>query len=334
MLFDSLSDKPRAALYGLFIGDALAMPVHWYYDPLNIESDFGRIRDYQAPKSVHPESILWRSHYRSLNKRGEILHDQAKYWGQQGVHYHQFLQAGENTLNLQLCWLQWQSMLAMGGWNRADYLKRYVEFMTTPGRHRDTYLEESHRGFFTRYAKGMAPEKCSVPEKHVGGLAALFPCLVWYDDDLETGKRCALERMLATHKGDLMQDAAQLMVKLYAVVARGVSIRDAAQDLIDSQCSALLKGNWRKWLELPTREVLTRRIGTVCYVQAAVPAIFYLLLKHGDQPEAALVENTMAGGDNAYRGAVLGALLGRAHGMQAWPTRWVKGLRLAAAPEG
>ena len=26
--------------------------------------------------------------------------------------------------------------------------------MLTPGWHRDTYLEEYHRGFFTRYAQG------------------------------------------------------------------------------------------------------------------------------------------------------------------------------------
>jgi ADP-ribosylglycohydrolase len=59
-----------------------------------------------------------------------------------------------------------------------------------------------------------------------------------------------------------------------------------------------------------------------------VPAIIYLLLKYGGQPELALTENTMAGGDNAYRGAVLGALLGQAHGMNAWPKRWIDGLKL------
>lgn len=39
----------------------------------------------------------------------------------------------------------------------------------------------------------------------------------------------------------------------------------------------------------------------------------YLALKYGDLPERGLIANTMCGGDNAGRGAVLGALLGAAH---------------------
>lgn len=326
--FDTLSDKAQATLYGLFIGDALAMPVHWYYDPLNIEKDFGTIRDYMAPKAVHPESILWRSSYKALNSRGEILHDQAKYWGRHHVHYHQFLEAGENTVNQKLCQLQYLSLVTNGGWDADDYLERYIKFMTTPGMHKDTYLEESHRGFFMRYAQGLAPKNCSVVEKHIGGLACLFPLLAYYDEDIETGKRCALERMRLTHKGPVMEDAAKVVLKLYESLHAGMRLQDAAEQLIKSQCSPLLKGNWKKWISMPTGDVLKRRIGTVCYVQSAVPAIIYLLLKYGGQPEQALTENTMAGGDNAYRGAVLGALLGQAHGMNAWPKRWIDGLKL------
>ena len=326
--FNALSEHTQATLYGLFIGDALAMPVHWYYDPSNIEKTFGTIRDYVAPKAVHPESILWRSQYKSLNRRGDILHDQGKYWGQHHVHYHQFLEAGENTVNLQLCNLQWQTLVDNQGWDTSDYLKRYIQFMTTPGMHKDTYLEESHRGFFTHYAQGRAPKNCSVVEKHIGGLACLFPSLAYYESDIESGKRYALERLSATHKGPVMEDAAALIIKLYEALCAGSSPREAATDLINTQCSPLIKGNWSKWIQMPTREVLTRRVGTVCYVQAAVPAIIYLLLKHGEHPENALIENTMAGGDNAYRGAVLGALLGRAQGMSAWPKRWIDGLKI------
>ena len=44
------------ALWGLFIGDALAMPAHWYYRVENIGKVFdGGIRDYQAPPHPHLE---------------------------------------------------------------------------------------------------------------------------------------------------------------------------------------------------------------------------------------------------------------------------------------
>ena len=48
------------ALWGLFVGDALAMPVHWYYDLAQFREDFGYIRDYQvfgARDEVSPPAI-------------------------------------------------------------------------------------------------------------------------------------------------------------------------------------------------------------------------------------------------------------------------------------
>jgi ADP-ribosylglycohydrolase len=52
------ADRLRDALWGIFVGDALAMPVHWYYDVAALQRDFGTIRDYQAPKDFHPNSIM------------------------------------------------------------------------------------------------------------------------------------------------------------------------------------------------------------------------------------------------------------------------------------
>ena len=98
----SRKDRVYGAIFGMFIGDALAMPVHWYYDTKALIRDYGLITEYKTPKNPHPDSILWRSSYTPLNVRGNILHDQNTYWGHKGVHYHQFLKAGENTLNLKL----------------------------------------------------------------------------------------------------------------------------------------------------------------------------------------------------------------------------------------
>ena len=122
------ASRSRGALYGLYIADALAMPVHWYYDRQALFRDYGWVTDYLAPKNPHSDSILWRSSYTAPNKNGEILHDQARYWGKTGVHYHQFLQPGENTLNVQLCSLLIESLNENGRYDPADYLQRYLHF--------------------------------------------------------------------------------------------------------------------------------------------------------------------------------------------------------------
>ena len=107
---ESYGSKSLGALYGLYAGDALAMPVHWYYDRSALRRDYGTVKNYLAPRNPHPDSILWRSSYRPLNEKGQILHGQAEYWGRPGIHYHQFLKAGENTLNVKLCTLLIESL--------------------------------------------------------------------------------------------------------------------------------------------------------------------------------------------------------------------------------
>jgi hypothetical protein len=107
--------ESRGAIYGLCIGDALAMPVHWYYNRRALFNDYGQVADYMAPRNPHPDSILWRSSYVASNSRGDILHDQAQYWGQKGIHYHQFLAAGENTLNVKISQLLIETLAQNGG---------------------------------------------------------------------------------------------------------------------------------------------------------------------------------------------------------------------------
>lgn len=319
-------ETPEEILTGLRIGDALAMPVHWYYDTHRLESDYGEVRDFLTPKNPHPDSILWRSSYTPLNPKGEILHDQAQYWGKRDVHYHQFLKAGENTLNVQLARQLWDSIQSNGRWDADDFLKRYIDFMTTPGRHRDTYVEECHRGFFLNYARGIAPERCGIQEKHVAGLLFLFPVLASCLQDPQAGSDQALRQMNLTHPGRGMEEAGRLLIRLFYDLIEGTEMAEAVEKLIASQSSRLLKGSWKRWYAMDTRRVITTETGPACYLEQAVPGILYILHQHGDDPEKALIENTMAGGDNVHRGAVIGALLAASHGISKFPERWVSGL--------
>ena len=326
-----ISDESRCqgAIFGLFIGDALAMPVHWYYDTLALQRDYGRVTDYVAPKNPHPDSILWRSSYRPLNEKGNILHDQARSWGKRGIHYHQFLQAGENTLNLKLCALLIESLNANRGYLADDYLKRYIAFMTTPGSHCDTYVEEYHRHFFNSYAAGKDPHQCGVTEKHIGGLVGLVPIVVFYRHSPTQARQAAIEHLSLTHLGQKMAMAAELLVHLLLEVLSGNPLRETLQRQIREQRNPLYGHPYQEWLAESDSLVVGRRLSTACYVEESVPSVIYLALKYHDAPEQGLIVNTNLGGDNVHRGAVLGALLGAANGLEAFPSRWIQGLRHA-----
>jgi ADP-ribosyl-[dinitrogen reductase] hydrolase len=309
----------QAALLGMFIGDALAMPVHWYYDRTALFQDYGEVVDYLPPRNPHPGSILWRSRYQALNAKGEILHDQARFWGQKGVHYHQFLRAGENTLNLQLCRLMVD--------HPENYTQAYLDFMLQPGRHHDTYVEECHRNFFINYARGLAPERCGTAEHHIGGLCFMVPALV-----SGQGLERALERMALTHPGPEMEAAGRVFGELLLAVLQGADLSQEIRRNIALQQHACWRWPYLDWLAMEDRRAIgPGGFSPACYLDQALPATLYLALKYADRPEAGLIANTNVGGDNCHRGAVLGALLGAASG--SWPERWVNGLQCRDSAE-
>ena len=100
-------ERMRGALWGMFIGDALAMPVHWFYNPADIVAQFGRVTGYVAPQATHPSSIMSLHSTGSSGRGGQtgkiigdvINHGKREFWGKKSVHYHQGMAPGENTLN-------------------------------------------------------------------------------------------------------------------------------------------------------------------------------------------------------------------------------------------
>lgn len=318
-------DRARGALWGMFIGDALAMPVHWYYDRAALRRDYGLVVDYIEPRNPHPGSILWRSQYRARNERGDILREQAKFWGQRDVHYHQFLAAGENTLNLQLAAELMESITANAGYAPADAADRYVRLMLEPGRHRDTYIEECHRNFFARYATGADPWHCAADDIHIGGLVGLAPLVVRYRNEPERASMLVRQHLHLTHRGDLVTASADAYAKLLLALLDGTfDVRTALAGAMTQ--SWLRRHPILRWLEETDEAVIGPRVSPACYLDDALPATLFLAAKYQDDFAGALMANTNLGGDNCHRGAVLGAILGAAVGELAIPRHWISGL--------
>ncbi len=61
-------------------------------------------------------------------------------------------------------------------------------------------------------------------------------------------------------------------------------------------------------------DVVQRHFGSACYITSSLPVVLYLAYKHAGDFEGAVLANVNAGGENAHRGAALGALMGAAVG--------------------
>lgn len=163
----------------------MAAPTHWYYGGLRqIISDYGHeITDYTKPNRYLAGSILNKSDLNGGGRSGwsggtsqkvsivgdVINHGKQDLWSpSQSIHYHATLQQGENTLEVQLARVLMKSIVQNGGKFNADHFRtKYVEFMTTPNSHNDTYASTCHRMFFANMIyRQLPPEKCPDNDHH------------------------------------------------------------------------------------------------------------------------------------------------------------------------
>jgi ADP-ribosylglycohydrolase len=299
------------AFLGALVADAMAMPVHWYYDQRALLRDYpefaaGDPAAFIPPRSPHADSILWRSSYTPLNEKGEILHDQAKYWGQRGIHYHQFLRAGENTLNYQLA-VELAALVHRSGYDPEAWLDRYVSFMRTPGTHRDTYVEEYHRHFFTNLASGRKPISCGVRDVHIGGLVPVPAVVAALGPTSPDLRRIVRLHVSLTHKDDEVLEAADALTRMLVRVCAGEDLRGT---ILEEGRDWISEAKVRRWEKEPDHAVVGGLLSSACYIPDAFPAALYLAWRHAGNFAAGVASNARVGGDNCHRGAVVGSLLG------------------------
>lgn len=324
----SLADRKRGAIFGLFIGDALAMPVHWYYDTRALQRDYGEVNSYLKPRNPHPDSILWRSSFSSPTAVADILHDQRQYWGVKNIHYHQFLQAGENTLNVKLARELLIYLKENDCYNAESWLERMVSFLITPGSHQDTYIEEYLRHFIINYGQNKKLINCGrKDEKHIGGFSLMLPMTIACSHQSDYSKDLSLNHLALTHGGSSMKAWGKLIVASLLNILDGNSMKDAITAAAEELKFELDIDELVRLADYPDITVVTKHFSSACYVDYAVPATIFLALKYEKSPEKGMIANTMCGGDNVGRGVVLGALLGAMKGMKGWPAKWVDGLQ-------
>ena len=313
----SVNSRLDDAFRGSLLADAAAMPVHWYYDTACLDRDYPDFRLFLAPRGCHPNSILWRSRYVPSNDDADILHDQAAYWGKRDVHYHQFLRAGENTLNFKLAAELYLQVRTIGRYDPDLWLETYVDLMRTPGWHRDTYVEECHREFFKRRAAGLELRECGIEDIHIGGLA-MVPALV---AGLAASGEADEERLVSsvrihvglTHVSAETLDAAEALTRILIALAWGMEWAEAVDTFASSWINRW--GSLDSLGDLDDRVVVGRHFTSACYLPDSFSASLWLCSKYWNGFEEGVVANSICGGDNCHRGAVVGSVLGALNGV-------------------
>ncbi|CAE8615568.1 unnamed protein product [Polarella glacialis] len=179
----TFEDRVEGALWGMHIGDALAMPTHWYYGGrAQVQMDYGKIIDYVKPRMELEDSVMALM---STGGGGEgpgdgdiigsmLAHGKKKYWTMGSFHYHCTLDKGENTVDADLVRLCYKSLAENGGQLEPMKLRMsYAEFMTTPGSHNDCYMLTAHRMFFANRKRGLPLDLCPDNDDYRGNVDSI-----------------------------------------------------------------------------------------------------------------------------------------------------------------
>jgi len=329
----------RRALWSFFAGDAIAAPTHWFYGGrTQIQQYYGPngITKYTKPVYELAGSIMNKS---DLNGGGRskgggssandlptiigqvINHGKQDLWSpKRQIHYHATLQAGENTLEVQLARVLMKSMVANQGRFQANHFRKaYMDFMMTPNSHNDAYASTCHRMFFANLIhRKLPPDQCPDNDGHnvdtVDGL--VLPTIVSLayavqsndakdQDHMAAAQQAAVECVRVTRNSPVLEQATQAWSSMiYQVMHQPQTLPEAATTVARTMGLRAPRGDRPDEI-------------TACYLGQALPALLDSVVKYGKSNEKdsvwkALLANANTGGENVHRGSCLGAVLGAA----------------------
>ena len=336
----SLEDRAEGALIGAFIGDALALGPHWYYDLDQLHADYGQwISDYTAPKPGR---------------------------------YHSGMKAGQLSQSGTLLRLTVQSLVDCAGYDEADFCRRLdSEFfplldgtpMSGPGGYTSQSIREAWR---KRVGTGL-------PWGQVAGYADTTEAA---ERILAIAIRYALQpgelASAVTRNTLLTQNDGTVVAMTVAFGAvLGMLVEGQAMDsgLSDKLMARVKSG------ELPFHAVTSGNLqaprpgqaeapsagrfpspdallspssiaaaaidpdiridpawkvslvyGMPCAVYHQFPAAYYLAARFHDDFESAVLHAVNGGGQNQARAILTGALAGAQSGLSGIPQRFIDGL--------
>jgi len=323
-----ITTKERAAgaVMGTFIGDALGVGPHWYYDLEKLEADYGKwIDDYTAPK---PDR------------------------------FHAGLRAGENSQTGQVLGFLLESVAEKGGYDESDFCRRLdgllAELDGTPkgGRYTDAAMRDVYHA---RMAEKDWTRTGSFAD--TAEAAIRMPVLAArYHNDFESLLKHARSNVHLTHREPFIMGQSVAFGLVVAAVINGHTLETASKNIFNQAKStgvalsislpkdfdaenrevtfpdAVLQSQWAHEaakddaVRINPPKKICRLFGLACTLGFMLPAAYYFCSRFEDDFELPVLSAVNGGGNNMARASLTGALAGALVGIEGIPERFISGL--------
>ncbi|MBU1362266.1 MAG: ADP-ribosylglycohydrolase family protein [Gammaproteobacteria bacterium] len=336
----TLEDRAMGALIGAFIGDALALGPHWYYDLDQLRADYGPwISDYTTPKTGR---------------------------------YHAGMQAGQLSQSGVLLRLTLQSLVDCGGYDEADFCRRlddelFPQLDGTPMNGPGGYTSQSIREAWRLRVKSGLPwgqvggnADTTEAAERILGIAiryALQPAqlasavsrntaLTQTDGTVVAmtvafgavlGMLVEGQKLDANISGKLMARIKSGELPFHTVTSGNLQAPPANQPEAPAagrfpSPDALLSPSFIAQaatdpdIHIDPAWKVSLVYGLPCAIYHQLPAAYYLAARFHDDFESAVLHAINGGGQNQSRAILTGALTGAQTGLSEIPRRFIDGL--------
>lgn len=287
-----MEDRIRDAVMASFVGDALALGVHWIYNVRVIDRKYGRVEELLAPELAS---------FHKGKAKGEFTH------------------YGDQMMVLL------ESVAQNGGFDAKGFMSAWVGLMKGGS----CYLDKASQATLENLDAGAAFDGAGSDSTDLAGAARIAPLLLGNHASAGELAQLATSETALTHANTAVTDAAAYFACVARLVLDGCGPVEALSlSLDEAGGGAELREGVTMGLqsrETPTREAIAE-FGQMCEIEASLPSTVHLITRHEKSLKEALVENVMAGGDSAARGMLTGLVLGARHGISEIPDAWVTGM--------
>ncbi len=286
-----MNEKRRGAVIGAFIGDALSLGVHWWYDTSRITDIHGRYTELSDPPA---------DGYHPGRKAGDFTH----YGDQMLTLFAGIAETG--AFDLERFSADWRGLF--DGY--------------------DGYMDMATKKTLAWYARGKSATDAGSRAGDFAGASRIAPIVALYADMPEKLTAAVREQTAMTHNDPATLDTADFFARVTASVCRGTPPVRAMEKLA-ADYGASTVGLWvEKGIASVEKDtvIAIKDFGQACATSLVFPGVVHLIAKYESDPESALIEAVNAGGENAARAAMTGMVLGAHHGASALPSRWISGM--------
>ncbi|WIA18991.1 hypothetical protein OEZ85_003658 [Tetradesmus obliquus] len=330
---NALRDRVKGAVLGAIIGDALGVGPHWYYEPGQVQAEFGGYVDtYVASKPGR---------------------------------YHEGVQPGDVSQTGQLLLLLLDSVAQQGCYSQQDYCARLDGLLDTldgtpySGRYTDQAMRDVWRG--RKQQQQTWGEVGSYADTSEAAIRSVVLAARYASSYLEVGRTVSADTQL-THADPVMRGQTLSFATIVAAIINGepfdehigTRLRELSKTgalpfthavlAEERQPAAAAAGQQEGGISSSSNSISNAAqdpdvsipplkvplvYGMACSIQFLLPAGYWYAAFFAGRPdhfEAAVLAAVNSGGNNMARAALTGALVGAMVGQSVIPARLVEGL--------